>query len=193
MPTTSRRLFLAAGSASAVFGALTQAAASTLGNDPIFDAFAEFERAKAADDLASKAYEDLRAVTFDALESAGVKPVEILTIRKLKLRHECGLLSNSEYAEALTAFEGHKSEHQMMWRALEELDELAQAAAEARGETEREFVTTAPTTRAGALRLLRHLADFLGQEDVVNDRFLDDSLGDAIRNAIAVFEREALS
>jgi hypothetical protein len=43
------------------------------------------------------------------------------------------------------------------------------------------------------LRLLRHLADFLDQEDVVNDLYVDDLVGDAIRNAIAVFEREALS
>ncbi len=43
---TSRRLFLAAGSASAVFGALAQAVASTSGDDPTF---AAIERHKAAE------------------------------------------------------------------------------------------------------------------------------------------------
>jgi len=47
--------------------------------------------------------------------------------------------------------------------------------------------------RAGALRLLHHLAEFLSGDDVVNDRFLDDVVGDAVRNAIAIFESEALS
>jgi hypothetical protein len=49
------------------------------------------------------------------------------------------------------------------------------------------------TTRAGALRLLRHLANFLDEDDVVNDLYLDEVVGDAIRNAVAVLEREPQS
>lgn len=52
---------------------------------------------------------------------------------------------------------------------------------------------TPPTTRAGVLRLLRHLADFLDEDDVVNDLYVGDIVGDAIRNAVAMLEREALS
>ncbi len=55
-----------------------------------------------------------------------------------------------------------------MWRAIEELEGSAQTAAEDAGATERELLTKAPTTRAGVLRLLRHLADFLDEDDVVS-------------------------
>ncbi|KAF0205150.1 MAG: hypothetical protein FD172_4085, partial [Methylocystaceae bacterium] len=50
-----------------------------------------------------------------------------------------------------------------------------------------------PTTLAGALRLLRHLADFLDEDDVVNDMLVGDMIGDSVRNAVAVLEREAQS
>lgn len=80
-----------------------------------------------------------------------------------------------------------------MWRAIEELEGSAQTAAEDAGATERELLTTAPTTRAGVLRLLRHLADFLDEDDVVNDLYVGDVVGDAIRNAIAIFKREPLA
>jgi hypothetical protein len=43
------------------------------------------------------------------------------------------------------------------------------------------------------LRLLRHLANFLDEDDVVNDLYLDEVVGDAIRNAVAVLEREPQS
>jgi hypothetical protein len=161
--------------------------------DPIFDAFAEFERMKASELAAWKAYNDLEESTASALKAAGIEPTQIFTRRRLKTHHELGLLSDAEYAEALTGLDGPETEHQAMWRAVEESDEFALSAAEARGDAEREFVTTAPTTRAGALRLLHHLAEFLDGDDVVNDRFLDDVVGDAIRNAIAVFESEARS
>jgi hypothetical protein len=169
------------------------AGASPAPADPIFDAFAEFERAKASELRTWKAYNDLEEATASVLEAAGIKPTEIFTHRRLETHRELGLLSDAEYAEALTALDGPETEHQAMWRAVEELEESSRDAAGARGEAEREFVTTAPTTRAGALRLLHHLAEFLDSDDVVNDRFLEDVVGDAIRNAIAVFESEALS
>ncbi|MBM3553812.1 MAG: hypothetical protein FJX45_19250 [Alphaproteobacteria bacterium] len=77
----SRRLFLAAGSASAVFGALAQAAAtSSPGDDPIFAVIARHKAAEArfsaacglTDDVAAR--EERRAITkqdraeFDAAE-----------------------------------------------------------------------------------------------------------------------------
>ncbi len=47
------------------------------------------------------------------------------------------------------------------------------------GASERALCETMPTTRAGALRLLRHLADFLDEDDVVNDLHVVDVVGDA--------------
>lgn len=190
---TTRRAVVAGLAAAPVASLPAVACASPAPADPIFDAFAEFERAKATDAAAWKAYNDLEESTWSALEAAGIKPTQLLTHRRLESHRAAGLLSDTEYADALTALDGPETEHQALWRAVEELEESSRDAAEARGEAEREFVTTAPTTRAGALRLLRHLAEFLDGDDVVNDRFLDDVCGDAIRNALAVFESEARS
>ena len=79
----------------------------------------------------------------------------------------------------------------MLMRLDEAKDADMEASREA-GEAERELCETAPTTRAGALRLLRHLAEFLN-DDVINDIYLGDVVGDAIRNAVAVLEREPQS
>jgi hypothetical protein len=190
---TTRRAVVAGLAVAPVAALPAIAGASPAPDDAIFDAFAEFERMKASEIAAWKAYNDLEESTASALKAAGIEPTQIFTHRRLETHRELGLLSDSEYAAALAALEGPESEHQAMWRAVEESDEFALAAAEARGEAEREFVTTAPTTRAGALHLLHHLAEFLDGDDVVNDRFLDDVVGDAIRNVIAAFESEALS
>jgi hypothetical protein len=184
---TTRRAVVAGLAVAPVAALPAIAGASPASADPIFDAFAEFERAKAAEDLAWKAYNNLEEATADALKGAGIEPTQIFTHRRLETHHELGLMSDSEYAEASAALAGPER------RAVEELEESSRDTAEARGEAERGFVTTAPTTRAGALQLLHYLAEFLDGEDVVNDRFLDDVVGDAIRNAIAVFESEALS
>ncbi len=189
---TTRRAFVA-GLAAAPAAGLPVVTVAAMPDDPIFEAFVEFERAKAADDLAWKGYNDLEEVTATAFEEAGVTPTQILTRRKLESHRELGLLSDSQYEEALTTLDGPESEYQARWRAVEESEESARAAAEERGAAEQELLSTAPTTRVGALRLLRHLADFLDQDDVVNDLYVDDLVGDAIRNAIAVFEWEALS
>ncbi len=102
-------------------------------------------------------------------------------------------MSDSEYAERAAALGGCEIELPGMWSVVEDLVETADAAEEARGEAEREFLETAPTTRACALLLLRHLADFLDGDDVINDDHVGDAVGGAIRNAIAFFEREARS
>ncbi|PWB90678.1 hypothetical protein C5688_09135 [Methylocystis sp. MitZ-2018] len=187
---TTRRAVVACLAAAPVAG-LPAAAGAILSDDPIFSAFAVYERAKAADDLAWKAYNDLEEVTASAFEAAGVTPTQILTRRKLESHRELGLLSDAQYDEALTTLDGPESEYQARWRAVEESDESARAAAEERGAAEQELLATAPRTRAGALRLLRHLAEFLDQDDVVNDFYVDDLVGAAIRNAITVFESEA--
>lgn len=169
------------------------AGASPEAADPIFAAFAEFERAKAADAAAWKSFNNLEEATWSALEAAGIKAPQLFSHQRLEALRELGLLSESDYAEALTALDGPESEHQAMWRAVEESDEAARATSEVRGEAERELLTTAPTTHAGALQLLGHLAELLSDDDVVNDLYVADVVGDAIRNAIAVFMREARS
>ncbi len=74
-----------------------------------------------------------------------------------------------------------------------EAEYAASGLYDARAEAEVALFETTPTSRAGAVRLLRHLADFLDEDDVVNDNVVGDMIGDAIRNAVAVLERETLS
>jgi hypothetical protein len=53
--------------------------------------------------------------------------------------------------------------------------------------------STKPTTPAGAVKFLRFIADFLDEDDIVNDNWIGDMIGDSIRNAAALLEREARS
>ncbi len=53
--------------------------------------------------------------------------------------------------------------------------------------------STAPSTPAGAMRLLRAIADYLSEDGRLYDTYLETVLGDAVRNAAAVLERGALS
>ena len=52
--------------------------------------------------------------------------------------------------------------------------------------------STEPMTGAGAVRLLRVIAEFL-DDDVINDNVVGNMIGDSIRTAVAVMERETLS
>ncbi|MGJ0454181.1 MAG: hypothetical protein ACR65T_13280 [Methylocystis sp.] len=56
-----------------------------------------------------------------------------------------------------------------------------------------DLYSTKPTTPAGAAKFLRFIADFLDEDDIVNDNWVGDMVGDAIRNAIAVLDQEARS
>ena len=106
---------------------------------------------------------------------------------------------------AFAEFECEKAAEDLAWKAASDLYDAGSADAviveaeyaasglyDARAEAEVALFETPPTSRAGALRLLRHLADFLDDDDVVNDLYLGDVVGDAIRNAIKVLERETL-
>ncbi|NUJ81432.1 hypothetical protein HUN39_15645 [Methylocystis sp. FS] len=53
--------------------------------------------------------------------------------------------------------------------------------------------STKPTTPAGAAKFLRFIANFLDEDDVVNDNWVGDMIGDSIRTAVAVMEQEARS
>ncbi len=190
--TPSRRAMLA-GLAAAPVAGLPAIAGVVAEADPIFAAFTEYERAKVAKDLIMEAADDLRGDTAAAIKAAGLDPREILTARRLETWREMGLCSDEDYEAGLAELEGPPSEYQKMWMRLEEAEDADMEASQVAGATERAFYETAPTTHAGALRLLRHLADFLDEDDVVNDLYLGDVVGDAIRNAIAVLDQEARS
>jgi hypothetical protein len=64
------------------------------------------------------------------------------------------------------------------------------AAYDVLGDAQIDLYSTEPTTPAGAVRLLRFIADFLDQDDIVNDLWVGDIIGDSIRSAVAVFEQE---
>ncbi|MFZ3180855.1 MAG: hypothetical protein WBO09_12285 [Methylocystis silviterrae] len=99
-----------------------------------------------------------------------------------------------EYRNARAVLEAHGAYAQNA-ETSEVLDaELAaQKAQDNANEAQRAVFESTPTSLAGALRLLRHLADFLDEDDVVNDMLVGDMIGDSVRNAVAVLEREAQS
>lgn len=166
------------------------AGASPAPADPIFDAFEKFERAKVAEDLAWEAAEAASAAAQAARAAAGLERIPV----RWAIEAEDSLrLSQSEYEAALAAIEAEEREYRKISRPAAEAEQAAKAAAEVAGAAERGLLQTAPTSCAGALRLLHHLADFLDGDDVINDTRVDDVVGDAIRNAISFFESEARS
>lgn len=192
-PNTPSRRAMLAGLAAAPVAGLPALAGVAVEDDPIFAAFAEYESAKTADEVISKTADELRGKTYDAIRAAGLDLRGILTRRRLEDWHEMGLCSDEDYEAGLAELEGAQSEYQKMLMRVEESDDADREAGQVVGDAERALCETAPTTRMGALRLLRHLADFLDEDDVVNDLYVGDVVGDAIRNAVAILEREALS
>jgi hypothetical protein len=182
-----------AGLAAAPAAGLPAIAGVVAEHDPIFAAFAEFKRAKIAKDLIMEAADDLRGDTWNAIEAAGLDPRVTISRRKLEERREINFYSDEDYAAGLAKLEGSPSELQKMLMRLDEAEDADTEASIVARDAERALCETPPTTRAGALRLLRHLADFLDEDDVVNDLYVGDVVGDAIRNAVALLEREARS
>ena len=188
-------------------------------HDPLLEALAEYERLQAIEHAAWEAAADAaptrgrfpdvifngeRVVSILQLEtmrerSMGMTDEEIDdTIARLRkgnamLRAEAAGLE-SEYRNACAVLEAHGAYAQNA-ETIEVLDaELAaQKAQDNADEAQRAVFESTPTTLAGALRLLRHLADFLDEDDVVNDTLVGDMIGDSIRNAAAVLKRGALS
>lgn len=72
-------------------------------------------------------------------------------------------------------------------------DDVLNVVCEDMRNAEVNLYSTAPTTPAGAARLLRVIADYLSEEGNLYDIYLEPVLGNAIRNAAAVLEQEALS
>jgi hypothetical protein len=188
---TTRRAVMA-GLAAAPVAGMPAIAGVVATDDPIFAAFAELERAKATKEAIAKATDDLRGNTSAAIRAAGLDPLDIITRRRLESWREMRLCSDEDYKAWLAELEGPPSEYQKMVMRVEESDDADTEASQDAGEAERTLCETAPTTRAGALRLLHHLAEFL-DDDVINDIYLGDVVGDAIRNAVAVLEKEPQS
>ncbi|MGJ0533842.1 hypothetical protein [Methylocystis sp.] len=190
--TPSRRAMLA-GIAAAPVAGLPAIAGVVAEADPIFAAFAQLERAKAANKTVTEAVDELRGETWEAIEAAGLDPRVTISCRKLEERRELNFYSDEDYAAGLAKLEGAPVKIQKMLLRLDEAEDTDAEATEAEKDSECALYDTPPTTRAGALWLLRHIADFLDEDDVVNDNWVGDMIGDSIRNAIAALEREALS
>ena len=218
--TPSRRAMLATIAAVPVAG-LPAIAGAVADNDPAFAALAEIERAKAAEDLAWKACSDLcdpmqaarvefpdvffngeRVFNIPHLEalrerSMGMTDEELDdTIARLRkgnaaLRAEAAHLE-PEYQSARAVLEAREPYAQNADES-DALEAAAERARDATSEAEVTLLETTPTTPAGAAKLLRFIAEFLDEDDVVNDLWVGDMIGDAIRSAVDVFEREARS
>jgi hypothetical protein len=147
---------------------------------PDFRRFAELERAKASELGAWKALDDLEEATASVLEAGGINRTQIFARQRWETHREIGLLSDAEFAEVLAVLDGPETEHQAMWRAVEELEESSRAAAKARRSRARIRHNSGRRTPARC-GLFHHLAEFLSDDDVVNDRLLEDVVGDAIR------------
>ena len=129
----------------------------------------------------------------EAIEAAGLDPRVTISRRQLESRREMNFYSDEDYATGLAKLEGAPGEIQKMLLRLDEAENTDREATEAEKDSECALYDTPPATRAGALWLLRHIADFLDEDDIVNDNWVGDMIGDAIRNAIAVLEREERS
>jgi hypothetical protein len=208
-----------AGLAAAPVAGLPAIAGGVAEHDPIFAAFAEYDRLHAIERAAWEAVADTaptrarfpdvifngeRVFSILQLEtmrerSMGMTDEEIDdTIARLRkgtatMRAEAAGLE-PEYRNARAVLEAHGAYAQNA-ETSEVLDaeSAASKAQDNANEAQRAVFESTPTTLAGALRLLRHLADFLDEDDVVNDHYLGDMIGDSVRNVIAVLEREARS
>jgi hypothetical protein len=208
-----------AGLAAAPVAGLSVIAGVVAEADPIFAAFAEYDRLHAIERAAWEAVADaaptsnrLPEVVFNGNRVFSILQLETMrersmgmtdeeiddTIARLRkgnatMRAEAAGLE-PEYRNARAVLEAHGAYAQNA-ETSEVLDaELAaQKAQDNANEAQRAVFESTPTTLAGALRLLRRLADFLDEDDVVNDMLVGDMIGDSVRNAVAVLEREAQS
>ena len=216
--TPSRRAMLA-GLAAAPVAGLPAIAGVVADDDPLLEALAEYERLHAIERTAWEAVADaaptsnrLPEVVFNGNRVFSILHLETMressmgmtdeeiddTIARLRkgnatMRAEAAGLE-PEYQNARAVLEAHNAYAQNA-ETSEVLDaeSAAQKAQDNANEAQRVVFESTPTTLAGALRLLRHLADFLDEDDVVNDMLVGDMIGDSVRNAVAVLEREAQS
>lgn len=101
------------------------------------------------------------------------------------LDHEYLAFRAASLEEQLVAYEKARQDRCRL-KAAEAAAEKAQIEAD---NALRAMFETTPTSQTGVIVLLRHAADFL-DEIGIEDSLLEDVFTDAIRNAVAVLERE---
>jgi hypothetical protein len=97
-----------------------------------------------------------------------------------------------EFEAARAALEARLSARELAKEegAADEAEAVSNEAFDVLGDAERAVYEAEPTSRAGAIALLRFAADFL-EENGVNDTKLEDVFPDAIRRAADFFEGRA--
>ncbi len=207
----SRRA-LAAGLALAPVAGLPALAGAVTIDDPVFVALAEHGRAHAA----WEAIEEASAVTSEAFRVVTYKGEEVYSLPRLnELAGRSNYYMTADQLEATIAqlrrgwamqqeelaspdpeFEAARGALEVRQSAVDlakeeggEDDDEAESneAFEVLGYAERAVYEAEPTSRAGAIALLRFAADFL-EENGVNDTLLEDVFPDAIRRAADFFE-----
>jgi hypothetical protein len=180
--TPTRRLFLATGSAAAVFGALSQSVAAA--EDPIFAAIAEYERAKVAAQAATDTVHQASEAYENAKREIGLviyKGEEIDSIGRLDFVADGE--RGKEYFKAHEALEARAEAYQKAWRdfRVHELDEAATDVFMVKWKAQTAVIETQPATQVGAIALLCVLAERLDDDN--------EAEADVIRNALAVLKR----
>jgi hypothetical protein len=100
----------------------------------------------------------------------------------------------AEHDPVLTAFEGLGRARAAYKQVGDDCDDaVLDIVCEDMRNAEVALYSTAPTTPAGAARLLRVIADYLSEEGNLYDTYLEPVLGNAIRNAAALLEQEVRS
>lgn len=216
--TPSRRAMLAGLAAAPVAG--LPVVASAFAADPMLDALREYERlytieqtaweaSSEADAIASAGEEVLDDVVFNGQQAYNLTHLEILR------EHSMGL-TDEELEETIVRLRAGNAKKRAEGANLEPEYQRARANLEAReaiplardasvvidaerrasdaqnetNEARRAIFKTEPTTVIGAASLLRFIADFVEEDDVVNAASAE-GLGDAIRNAADVLEQRA--
>lgn len=124
-------------------------------------------------------YEKLEAIIADIRQGWAIMQAEMT---QPDVEYEA---ARSALEARLPAYEGAKIES-----GIDAAEETMNAAFDDVSDAERTIFETAPTSRAGAVALLRFTADFL-DELGINDMKVDDVLPDALRAAADFFEGEA--
>jgi len=223
MSTQTTRRAIVTGIAVAPLAGLPALAGAATTNDPILSAIAEHRRLKAIARAASEAagaadkvfdaaagaigvvtYKGEKILSEERLDFLAYRPqpmseidleeiIQRLRTGNARLKaeasvpdHECDA-ARAELQQKRELFE--KAREQC---GVQAADEASDAAWDAEREAEIAVVASSPATPAGAAAFIRYAADFL--DDLgINDTRLDGVLTAAIRNAVALLEREALA
>jgi hypothetical protein len=196
-------------------------AASAFAADPALDALKEYERlhtleqaawnaASDASDIAcagAKVLDDVyfngeRVFNLNCLESLrecsmGMTDEELEdTIQRLRkgtaIKRAQSASLGQEYQRARAILKAREATPLARdSSAVREAEERASDAQEETNEARRAIFETEPTTPLGAASLLRFIADFVDEDDVIADISASGILGDAIRAAVSILENEA--